>query len=79
MTRTLLILFGLLVVTLQVDYCEISRNNEKVFIQENETRLLNLHSYVRGFDLSFETDNPSAKIYEACEVAATKSMGTKSI
>ena len=58
MSRTVLILLGLLVLATAVDYCEVIRNHENIFIEENETRLLNLHSYVRGFDLAFETDNP---------------------
>ena len=57
MIRTTL-LFGIIVLVLSVDYCEISKNQSKLFIQKDEVRLVNLKSYIKGFDLTFTSDNP---------------------
>lgn len=47
------LLLSLLLVAFSVDYCELSHDTARIFIQANETRLLDLNSYVRGYDLRF--------------------------
>jgi hypothetical protein len=77
MSRTVLVLLGLLVLASAIDYCEISQDSAKVYIETGEIRRLDLSNYVKGFDLTFKADNPVATIDQAYEVHATKDMGSK--
>jgi len=62
MSRTVLILLGLLVLASAIDYCEITQDSAKVFIETDEIRRLDLSNYVKGFDLTFQADNEIASI-----------------
>ena len=78
MSRTALLLFGLIVFVFAVDYCEVSQASSKLFIQKDEFRLINLTSYIKGYDLTFGTDSPDvAKIYSSYEFADTETIGLK--
>jgi hypothetical protein len=77
MFRTVLILCGLLAFASTADYCEVLKDKAELFLTEDETRVLNLNTYVKGFDLHFETDNPIATIYSAYEAVSTRGMGSK--
>lgn len=78
MTKTALLFFGLLVAVLTVDYCEVSQARAKLFIQKDESRLLNLNSYLKGYDLTFDTDSPDvAKIYSSYEYADTQNINLR--
>lgn len=63
------LLLTLVAVALSVDYCEVSSDTARIFIQGNETRLLDLNSYVRGYDLSFTADSPAAQIHSSYELS----------
>jgi hypothetical protein len=80
MSRTVLFLLGLLVLALTVDYCQVNLPHTKLFMQKDESRLLNLNTYLTGYDLSFETDSPDiAKIYSSYEYAESKDINLRGI
>lgn len=72
-----LLIVGLLAMTLAIDYCEVDQDTAKIFIQKDEVRLLNLNSYLKGFDLSFEADNPNTTIYSSYEASADQPLDFK--
>ena len=78
MSKTVLLFLGLLVLALTVDYCQVNQPNTKLFMQKDESRLLNLNTYLTGYDLTFETDTPDvAKIYSYYEYAESKNINLK--
>lgn len=64
---------------LSVDYCEVSQDSSQVFVMENETRLLNLNAFIKGFDLTFDSDSPQAKVYSSYEVSVSRDLSLKGI
>lgn len=78
MSRTVLLFLGLLVFTLAVDYCQVNQPHTKLFMQKDESRILNLNTYLTGYDLTFDTDTPEiAKIYSSYEYAESKNINLR--
>ena len=67
----------LCVVILSVDFCEVNEDQLNLFITKDETRRLNLNSLIKGFDLTFDSDSPQAKIYSAYEVSVNRDLNLK--
>ena len=77
MGKTVLMLLGLLVLAAAVDYCEVTNGQPTIYIQDAETRLLDLTSYVQGYDLDFTSTSQQAEIYNSYQIVSSHPMGSK--
>lgn len=78
MSKTALLFMALLMLALSVDYCQVSQPRSKLFMQKDESRLVNLNAYLKGYDLTFDTDSPDvAKIYSSYEFADTQNINLR--
>ena len=70
----------LLVGTLSADYCENLVDTANFYVTPDETRILKLDSYIRGYDLEFQVDDvSSAKLYSSFATADKKDLALKGI
>jgi len=70
----------LLVGTLSADYCENLVDAANFYVTPDETRILKLDSYIRGYDLEFQVDDvSSAKLYSSFATADKKDLALKGI
>jgi hypothetical protein len=77
--RGVLILL-LLVAVLSADYCETMVDETNFYVTPDETRILKLNSYIRGYDLDFQVDDASsAKLYNSFATADKKDLALKGI
>lgn len=67
----ILLIIGLLVTAFAIDYCEVDQASSRIFIQPDETRLLNLNDYLKGSALTFEADQPDITIYDSYVVSGS--------
>ncbi len=68
----------LLVAVRSVDYCETVVDETNFYVTPDETRILRLNSYIKGYDLDFSLDDDTnAKLYSSFAVADKQDLGLK--
>lgn len=72
-----LVLFLLLLVAVwSTDYCEISAEQANIYVTPQEIRLLKLDSYIKGYNLDYQIDDPtSAKLYSSFATVDKQELG----
>lgn len=68
----------LLIAVRSVDYCETLVGETNFYATPEETRILRLKSYIKGYDLEFTLDDQiNAKLYSSFAVADKQDLGLK--
>jgi hypothetical protein len=75
--RVVLVLL-LLIAARSVDYCETVVGETSFYVTPDETRVLRLNSYIKGYDLDFSLDDETnAKLYSSFAVTDKQDLGLK--
>lgn len=68
----------LLIAVRSTDYCETLFGDTNFYATPEETRILQLNSYIKGYDLEFTLDDQTkAKLYSSFAVADKQDLGLK--
>jgi hypothetical protein len=76
--RVAIVLLLLLIAVRSADYCETLVGETSFYATPEETRILHLNSYIKGYDLEFTLDDQTnAKLYSSFAVADKQDLGLK--